>query len=56
MNRPRLNYYFGAASLALGAVLVYLSSRGGSGFDLGLIFGIILLFNGAIRLWVARGK
>lgn len=47
------NLIFGIISLFLGLALIILSvAQGSLSLNLGLIVGVLLLLNGAVRLWL----
>lgn len=48
------HFVFGVISLLLGAAILLVTLPKGLSLNLGLVFGSLLLFNGAARIWFWR--
>ena len=49
-----LNYVFSVTSIVLGVALVFFMLSQRSDLNIGTAIGIVLLLNGAVRIWFAQ--
>jgi hypothetical protein len=59
LSRPRtpmrtLNYIFSVTSIVLGVALILFMLIQSTHFNIGVAIGIVLVLNGAVRLWFAQ--
>ena len=49
-----LNYIFSVTSIVLGVALILFMLIQSTDFNIGVAIGIVLVLNGAVRLWFAQ--
>ena len=49
-----LNYIFSVISIVLGIALILFMLTQSAEFNIGVAIGIVLILNGAVRLWFAQ--
>ncbi len=49
-----LNYIFSVVSIVLGIALILFMLTQSTAFSIGVAIGVVLVLNGAVRLWFAQ--